>query len=65
MQNCSKAKACGYLKLTMTTAILQKDKKVTWANFADQYAAFMMWQCGHKFFRKKKMLCSLIFTESI
>ncbi|HRD05934.1 MAG TPA: prolyl oligopeptidase family serine peptidase [Saprospiraceae bacterium] len=53
MQNCSKSQKPVLLKVNYDNGHFTEDKKVTWANFADQYA-FMMWQCGHKDFQKKE-----------
>ncbi len=53
MQNCSKSGKPVLLKVNYDNGHFTEDKKVTWANFADQYA-FMMWQCGHKDFQEKE-----------
>lgn len=41
------------LKVNYDDGHFTEDKDVTFANFADQFA-FMMWQCGHPMFQKKK-----------
>jgi prolyl oligopeptidase len=52
MQNCSKGDRPSILKVNYDNGHFTEDKKVTWANFADQYA-FAMWQCGHPDFQQK------------
>jgi prolyl oligopeptidase len=41
------------MKVNYDNGHFTEDKKVTWANFADQFA-FVLWQCGHPDFQMKK-----------
>jgi len=52
MQNNSKSGRPALLKVNFDNGHFTEDKKVTWANFADQYA-FILWQCGHEDFQEK------------
>ncbi|WP_027375792.1 prolyl oligopeptidase family serine peptidase [Kaistella palustris] len=53
LQNASISGKPVLLKINYDNGHFTEDKEVTYANFADQYA-FLMWQCGHPDFQKKK-----------
>jgi prolyl oligopeptidase len=53
LQNASTSGKPVLMKVNYDNGHFTEDKKVTWANFADQFA-FVLWQCGHPAFQMKK-----------
>ena len=53
VQNASTSGKPVLMKVNYDNGHFTEDKNVTFSNFADQFA-FVLWQCGHPMFQKKK-----------
>jgi prolyl oligopeptidase len=53
VQNASTSGKPVLMKVNYDNGHFTEDKNVTFANFADQFA-FVLWQCGHPMFQRKK-----------